>query len=67
MADIHDAMEAEKLAMEHVGLIDEEAPLEKVVALGFIAVAYTIRAVGVRMDYVLRDIAKDLKPFTDRW
>lgn len=56
MADIHDVVANENKALEAANLLDEEAPIAKTLALGFSAVAYSIIALGVRLDYVLRDL-----------
>lgn len=60
MADITDAMNAEKLAREPLNLLDEEKSLDYNLVTGIIAVTNAILAVGVRLDYVIRDVSKQL-------
>lgn len=53
MPDIRDVMRAEKIATDFVNQLDEEAPIEKIAALGFLGITYAILAVGIRLDYAI--------------
>lgn len=53
MASMRDVMLAEEEALNYMNQINEEASLEKIVAIGFIAVTRAILALGTRLDYVI--------------
>ena len=58
MADIHDAMEAESQARSTLKDLQTNIQDEELV-LSTKAICEAILAVGIRLDYVLRDISKN--------
>jgi len=54
MPDFRNVMEYEKEATHHLSLLDEEAPIEKTLAIGIEAIVHAILAVGVRLAYEIR-------------